>query len=179
MNRPSGLYFIITTIATLLIILLLRWQGASLVQPATSSGILALEFADTPKKLEPIFDSWNESVAKINICLDFLFIAAYTNFFLLALAKAGRQWRELVISKLSNTLSWLALLAAILDMIENLLMLQTLSNNYSHYSLQFTWYCAAIKFLIVFLIIIYLLASMAAFFVASKNTHGKEPLDSA
>jgi predicted signal transduction protein with EAL and GGDEF domain len=179
MKRSSGLYFVITIIATLLIILLLRWQGASLMQPATSSGILALEFADTPKKLEPIFDSWNESVAMINICLDFLFIAAYTNFFLLALSKAARQWQVLRIRRLSNTLSWLALLAAILDMVENLLMLQTLSNHYSHFSLQLTWYCATVKFLIVFLIVIYLLASMAAFLMTPKNTYGKEPLDHA
>lgn len=169
MHPSTRFYFAITSLITLLIILLLRWQGASLIQPATSAGILALEFADSSKKLEPIFQVWEESVAKINICLDFLFITAYTNFFLLALAKAGQQWSRLLIRQMSHILSWLALLAAVLDMVENLLMLQTLSGHYNQYSLQLTWYCAATKFLIVLMIIVYLLLSVISYLTAPKK----------
>jgi len=173
MNRSSGFYFVITTITTLLIILLLRWQGASLTQPATSTGILALEFANTPDKLIPILNLWNDSVANINICLDFLFIPSYTSFFLLALKKAGNQWQGLGARRVGDVLCWLALLAAILDIIENILMLQTLNYRYNNSSLELTWYCATTKFFIVFVIIVYLLVSMIAFLVGLKKKHGK------
>lgn len=162
----------------LIIIVLLRWQGASLTQPATPSGILSLEFANTPDKLELVFQSWmGSSVANINICLDFLFIVAYTSFFLLAIEKACKQWQPVLAWKVRNTLSWLALLAAILDIIENILMLQTLNHQYNNYSLQVTWYCAFIKFSIVLVIVAYLLMSILIIFFGKKEIHGKEPLE--
>lgn len=94
-------------------------------------------------------------------------------FFLLAIQKAGNQWQGLGFRRVGDTLSWLALLAAILDIIENLLMLQTLNHQYSSSSLELTWYCAATKFLIVFIIIVYLLLSMIAFLFVLKKKHGK------
>lgn len=178
MKQPARWSFILTAVVTLAIIVLLRWQGASLTQPATPSGILSLEFANTPDKLVPVFKSWiRSSVANINICLDFLFIAAYTSFFLLAIEKASRQWQSGLAIQTRNTLCWLALLAAILDIIENLLMLQTLNNHYNNHSLQVTWYCAFIKFSIVLVMIAYLLISVLIVLFRKNKIHGKESLE--
>ncbi len=178
MKQATRWSFILTAIVTLFIIVFLRWQGASLTKPATPLGILALEFANTPDKLAPVLQSWmGSSVANINICLDFLFIAAYTNFFLLAIGKASRQWQSGFSKQIRNTLCWLALLAAVLDIIENLLMLQTLNNQYNNFSLQVTWYCAFMKFSIVLLILIYLLVSIILILLGKKKVHGKESLE--
>lgn len=142
-------------------IFLLRWQGNDLIQSVTPSGILALEFANTPEQLNYVLSFWNKETVRINIWIDFLFIIAYTWFFVLAIAQTASIWEQRVMVQFGATGIRLAFLAAMLDITENILMLQSINGHYTTSSLQLTWYCAAIKFAIVIVLLLYILLTIA------------------
>ncbi|MCX6264896.1 MAG: hypothetical protein NTZ47_10195, partial [Bacteroidetes bacterium] len=58
----------------------LRWQGASLFTAESKGGIVDLEMADTPEKLQHLLGIWDKQVAVNNIYIDFLFIPCYAIF---------------------------------------------------------------------------------------------------
>lgn len=155
--KKSSLYFLIASIFSIIMIVVLRWQGKELMHPSTPSGILALEFANTPEKLTTVLAAWNKEVVQNNILLDFLFIIAYTWFFILGVAKSTTQWTNRFMQQLGATGIRMAFLAGILDITENILMLQSIHGHYSASSLQLTWYCAAIKFIIVIILLLFMI----------------------
>lgn len=150
----------VTAIATLLMIVAMRWQGNSLQTPASPNGIINLEFANTSQKLHDLLIGWDMSVVKMNIWLDFLFIVAYVAFLSVASEYCAIKWSKGFGQKLGLWLARLAFVAGILDIAENLLMLQTVAGNYNTASLQLTFYCAAFKFALAGLIVLYLLISL-------------------
>lgn len=154
-------------------VIVMRWQGAGLILPNTPSGILALEFANTPEKLGYVLSFWNKSTVQLNIYLDFLFIVAYTWFFVVASAISAIKWQWSWMQLFGKMCIRLAFLAGILDIVENILMLQSVSGYYNSYSLHLTWYCAAIKFGIVILILSYILITAITSLFNRKNSNGK------
>jgi len=54
------------------------------------------------------------------------------------------------------------------DIAENLLMLQTIGGHYTNASLELTFYCAAIKFLLAGLIILYCIISLLPGLIRKK-----------
>jgi len=70
------------------------------------------------------------------------------------------KWPAGIMRQLGLTLVRLAYLAGILDVTENLFMLQSITGNFASLSLKLTYYCAAIKFGLVALILLYLLVSL-------------------
>lgn len=171
-KQPSRQKLIIAVILLLGVILVMRYQGAALIMPDTPSGILALEFANTSEKLSVILKLWSIDAAKVNIWLDFIFIIVYTRFFLLALSIAVIQWKYKIVARIGNWLMVAAWIAAAFDVMENVLMLVSLTNRYSQLSLQATAYFASVKFLIVLLILLYLLVSLLANLFSSKTKYG-------
>lgn len=153
---------------SLLMILLLRWQGSELIVPATPSGILALEFANTPEKLNYVLSFWNKETVQINILLDFLFVIAYTWFFVVAVAESAAKWKQRYMIQFGAISIRLAFLAGMLDTVENILMLQSIHGHYTISSLQLTWYCATIKFAIAIVLFLYVLLT-AVFGLFKKN----------
>lgn len=155
--QKSSVHLLVSSFFSLVLIVILRWQGKELIMPLTPSGILALEFANTPEKLTSILAIWNKETVQNNILIDFLFVIAYTWFFMLAVAKSITQWSNRFMQQFGATGIRMAFLAGILDIIENILMLQSIHGHYSVSSLQLTWYCAAIKFGIVILLLLYII----------------------
>lgn len=155
--QKSSVHLLVSSLFSLVLIVILRWQGKELIMPLTPSGILALEFANTPEKLTSILAIWNKETVQNNILIDFLFVIAYTWFFMLAVAKSITQWSNRFMQQFGATGIRMAFLAGILDIIENILMLQSIHGHYSVSSLQLTWYCAAIKFGIVILLLLYII----------------------
>lgn len=153
----SSVYLLIAALSSLILIFVLRWQGEELVTPLTPSGILALEFASTPEKLTTILSIWNKEAVQKNILIDFLFVIAYTWFFILGVAKSIGQWNNRFMQQFGATGIRMAFLAGILDITENILMLQSIHGHYSVSSLQLTWYCAAIKFGIVIILLLFMI----------------------
>ncbi|MBL0884511.1 MAG: hypothetical protein IBJ16_14410 [Chitinophagaceae bacterium] len=155
--KQSSVYLLLSALFSLILIFVLRWQGKELITALTPNGILALEFANTPEKLATVLSIWNKQAVQNNILLDFLFVIAYTAFFIFGVANSAVQWTNRFMQQLGATGIRMAFLAGILDVVENILMLQSINGYYSLWSLQLTWYCAAIKFGIVILLLLFML----------------------
>lgn len=173
MKRNGSAILLLSAIAALVMVIVMRLQGANLVLPNTPSGILALEFANTPEKLAYVLSLWDKPSVKLNIYLDFIFLLAYTWFFVVASAVCSVKWQSLSMQLFGKVSIRLAFLAAILDIVENILMLQSISGHYNSYSLHLTWYCAAIKFGLVILILTYIIITAINSLFNRKNKNGK------
>lgn len=151
----------IAAILTVIMVIVMRWQGNALVNTISPGGIINLEFADTPQRLLELLSRWDITTVKTNIWLDFLFIISYVLFLSVASELCAERWPENSIPQQAGLFfARMAYLAGMLDVIENLLMLQSIQGNYTVTSLQFTFYFAAIKFLLAGVIIVYLIASL-------------------
>ncbi|MEN9298833.1 MAG: hypothetical protein RLZZ429_1146 [Bacteroidota bacterium] len=166
--KKSSLYLLLAAVFSIIMIIVLRLQGKALLQPSTPSGILALEFANTPEKLTTVLAVWNKELVRNNILLDFLFVIAYTWFFVLGVARSTTQWSSRFMQQFGATGIRMAFLAGILDVTENILMLQSINGHYSISSLQLTWYCAAIKFLIVIILLLFMILTTVIRFIKRK-----------
>lgn len=171
-KQPSRQKLIIAVVLLLAVIVIMRYQGAALIMPDTPSGILALEFANTSEKLSLILSLWSIDAAKVNIWLDFIFIIIYTHFFLLTLSIAVNQWKHNILTRIGKWLMASAWIAAVFDVMENIIMLASLARHYTELSLQATAYFASIKFLIVLLMLLYLLVSLLTNLFSPKTNYG-------
>ncbi len=158
--------FLLAFGATVIVFLLLRWQSAPLITSATPTGILALEFCDNIPELNIILNAWNMNTAIWAVIIDFLFIAAFGASFYFG--------SKLVRSKFPNSLTRFMLIfsfaAPLLDIIEDVLMLVTLSGTHSTFILQLTKYVAIIKFAVAAIVVLYLLVSLLFIYGIPKKT---------
>ena len=150
----------VVTIATLIMVIVMRWQGDKLKSSVSPGAIINLEFAKTPQRLNELMMNWDISMVKINIWLDFLFIVCYTLFLSIAATATALKWPEGLMRQFGLTFARVAFAAGVLDISENLLMLQSIAGNFTNASLQLTYYCAAIKFTLAAIIFLYLLLSL-------------------
>lgn len=151
----------ISALAAILMVVVMQWQGHVLKSTSSKLGIVNLEFADTTARLHELLAHWDLAVVKINIWIDFLFIVTYVSFFAIACVYAAMKWPDgSGLQQAGMVLARLAFAAGVFDIAENLLMLQSVGGNYTDTSLVLTWYCAAIKFLLVAVILLYLLLSL-------------------
>lgn len=137
-------------------IVVMRWQGSSLITPQSPKGIIDLEFAKTPGRFQQLQFFWNHEIVLQNIYLDFLFILAYT-WFLVTACKAVNNSK-------SNLFSALAISAGAFDVLENFLMILVWNERFSPSVLQIVFYVAAIKFLFAVIVIGYLILSLFGLF---------------
>lgn len=145
MNRKLLIYLL----ATALLIIALRWQGATLVTPLAPRGILDLEFARTPQNFQRIALFWNSEDVVDNILLDFAFIIAYTGLFLEALKAFAFSFTHL--------LRKAAIAAGLLDFTENILMLLVVNGRIPATALQPVFYIALLKFVLVGVVLLAIL----------------------
>ncbi len=151
----------IAAISCMVMIVIMQWQGSSLKTPNARQGILALEFARTPEMLQTVVTGWDLSAVKMNIWLDFVFIVTYVVFLSMAAEITAGKWGKIRwLSQIGLFLARVAYVAGVLDIAENLMMLKTLSGSYDVISLQLTFYCAAVKFVLAGMIIVYLFLSL-------------------
>jgi hypothetical protein len=125
-------FFLIISIGTLVMVVVMAKTGATLKTAATPKGILNLEFAYNSDKAKAIINAWqyngttdNITVAKINTQLDFIFILFYSAFLYNACKKIAGIFNEAA----ANTgllLANGAIAAGLLDIFENIGMLLTL-----------------------------------------------------
>ncbi|MBL7759586.1 MAG: hypothetical protein JNK08_02715 [Sediminibacterium sp.] len=158
----------ITAVSCLVVIVLMRLQGAGLTGPNTPRGILDLEFANSPARLTTVLAAWEQATVTCNIWIDFLFIPTYVLLLSLSVAAVAAKRNKGLLRSAGTLLQRAAFVAGILDISENLLMLQSIAGNYTPDSLWLTYYCAIIKFGIVFCILFYLLISIPIIFKKNK-----------
>jgi hypothetical protein len=146
---------LIAFVATVLMVILM----AKLGQPmdATPYRITAFELAKTPEKAQEIITTWQPSVTKaayLQTQVDFLFILAYTAFAYLWSLFLTENSPQAVIRRLGSYMSWAAIVAGGCDVIENLCMFPSLSNNITDFYTETAFYTAAIKFSLLALVFV-------------------------
>ena len=139
-----------------IMMLVLRWQGTSLITPQSPKGIIDLEFAKTPNRLQQLQLFWNPEAVLQNLYLDFLFIVAYTWFFVTA-CNAVKNSRSKIFSALTIS-------AAAFDVLENFLLILVLNGKFNGSVLQIVFYAALIKFLLIVIVIGFLIVSLFGLF---------------
>jgi hypothetical protein len=147
---------LISFLVLVLMVIVMRWQGAALVTPASPRGIVDLEFANRAERLMQLRLFWDQDVVVTNIFLDFLLIAAYAWFFFTACSSVSKQNP---LSKWSRHFAGLSMAAAFFDVCENFLMLLVWNERFSPVVLKIVLYCAAIKFILIALVILFLIVS--------------------
>ncbi len=145
--------------------------GATLKTVDTTKGILDLEFAYNTSKVSQIINAWsakaavdNISKAKINTYLDFIFLTFYALFLFFICKKVA----TLNTSKVGLLIAKGAILAGVLDIIENIGMLISLSGYPSNIVAIITTICASIKWVLAIVALIYLIIGIVQFIYAKK-----------
>jgi hypothetical protein len=144
---------------TLAIFLLLRFQG-KLETKETPLSILSLEFAQKAERISEVTQAWEDSgktgKAKANIWIDFLFIPFYAMLFYTLCGTISVRMQGFP-AKLGIFLAFGALVAGLLDALENILMLFALDGHYNHFTAWMTGAFAWSKFLLLALAALYVI----------------------
>jgi hypothetical protein len=140
----------------LIIFFVLQRQGRNLITPQSPKGIIDLEFAKTAVRLHQLQSFWNQETVLQNIYLDFLFIIAYT-WFLVTACKALKNSK-------SHIFSALTISAGAFDVLENFLLILVLNGKFSATVLQIVYYAAAIKFILVVIVLAFIILSLFGLF---------------
>ena len=175
--KKSTFYFLLA--GTIIMIVLMILSGKELKTTATPMGIVDLELASSKEAVQTIMLAWkntgNDVIAKarINTYLDFLFLIFYTLFFY--------SCCQLLATSFSNKKKWVfihrcigafALLAGLLDVVENIGMLVSLSGIHSDKVAMFTCVAAYLKWLLVLATILLILLALLIKIVGNKIKTG-------
>ena len=150
-------------------VFVMRFQGQSLVTPASKLGILDLEFARTPERLQQLRLFWNTQDLFTNIYLDFLFIISYVWF----LASVSLRIRKR--SGWERAGKWaitMAFAAGFFDVLENFLMIMVYQGRFDTILLQMVFFLAVLKFALIFLVLFFILASLPFIFFKKHRRSG-------
>lgn len=157
-------------IGTVAMIVMLQIQGKDLSTPQTPLSIVNLELAKTPEEAQAVLAAWKPdassnliAVAHTNVLLDFIFIPFYSLFLFAACRKIryhSTKWQKMT----GKNFAYGALIAGGFDIVENTFMLQTLHNNYGLFSTFITFVCAAAKFLLAGMALLYVLLGIKRLF---------------
>ena len=147
--------FLLSFIFTIGMIGIMRWQGNSLVTPISPKGIIDVEFAKTPERFRELRLFLNQDKLLLNLQFDFLFIIAYTWFLIAACQyiQLKRSWKGDKIFRLFATAG------GFFDVVENLLLIQLVKGTNDAFRVKLVFYCAAIKVVLLGIVVLYLLLS--------------------
>jgi hypothetical protein len=154
---------LILAAGTIIMIVVMSKTGATLTTPATPYGILNLEFASNIQLVNDILLAWqktastnNVKAAIINTLLDFIFLIFYS-LFLNSLCNNIAAKLNATLSVAGKIFAKAALLAGVLDVIENMGMLLSL-NSYLNNAIAITTFtAAAFKWFFVLVILLYVI----------------------
>ena len=162
------------TAATLLNTVVLSSIGSHLKTCAAPSQIVSYELAGTPEKAQAILDSWHNVLqyAYASLLVDFPYLILYSTAIGLACIWAGvilgeRHWPG---AALAIPLAWGQWLAAVLDATENASLLVMLGPaGPTQPWPAIAYWCAATKFLLVILGLLYAAYGLAVRIVARRK----------
>jgi hypothetical protein len=134
----------------------------SLITDAAPSGIISLEFAGSMARAQKILSSWDVGAkvrGALSIGIDYLFLVAYALFISIACANIAKALmiERLLMAKIGFMLGWAQFLAASLDAIENVALIQLLLGSQRELYTWIAWGCAGIKFSLVGLGLAYMI----------------------
>ena len=147
-------------ILTVVVMVVLNGVGALLSTEAAPLGIISFEFAGDVPTAQAILDSWNLQArvhAGFSLGFDFLFLVLYSTTIGYACAWVASELRDSArpLASFGLSLAWGQWLAALLDGVENTALWIILTNGPSVPWPQIAWWCAAVKFTLVLLGLVY------------------------
>ena len=154
-NRNKVL--IILLILIIFIFSIFRFLDSPLRTKAAPSGIVSYELAGSAEKTMQILTSWDSRArlfAAFGLGFDFLFLVVYATAISLACLMSSAKHTGWFLS-LGTWLGWGSILAAGMDSIENIALWNLLIGKTASYLPQVAAWCATIKFLFIFLGILY------------------------
>ena len=142
-------------LSTIILLFIMNMVSQPLATSQAPGGIISFELAKTPARSTAIMNSWDSTqklIAAFSLGLDYLFILFYS-----ITLSLGCVWTSIVINPQKPALAligliiaWLQWAAAILDGIENYSLFRILlvESNFPYSQLAF--WCAVLKFGIIF-----------------------------
>jgi uncharacterized membrane protein len=160
--------------AVLLTVVRVHSDLSELVTEVTPMGIVSFELAESRAAAEEMMAVIGKSPLKVNIILDFFLLIAYSCFFFFCcqafisfFTKTWQRWMGYLFLELS-------VLAGLLDFIENVAMLITLSENITKTSVWVSRHAAIAKFGIIALVVVYIIMMILVsyFYNKRRKAHG-------
>jgi hypothetical protein len=161
-------------IFTIVVIVCMQVLGSLLSTEVAPAGIVTFEFARTLSNAQAIITSWGtegQAYAGLNLGLDYLFMAAYglTIGLGCVLVARGLADRVRLLTSLGVVLAWGALLAALLDALENYALIRLLLGSNNELWPPVAYWCAGPKFVLVALGLLYIIFGAVFLAVASAK----------
>ena len=164
-NSARKRVLVITLVMSAILLFVMRALDTPLRTNTAPSGIVSFELAKNYDASQQILNSWNTE-AKINAALslglDFLFLIVYALFISFSCIQVAVALKDdhTCFFRVAVVLAWAQFLAAILDAIENVALIQLLKNS-SRIGLPcLARWCAIVKFSIVGAGLIFIFAGL-------------------
>ena len=165
--HPVKRRLFISFLILVVVAIFMRQLGHNLISPASPRGIVDLELAKTPERFRQLQLFWSSGDVVSNIFLDFLFIGAYTWFFV----NGCRLVKEkLKLQDWSDRILSVAVATAFFDVFENFLMLLVWNGRFGTVVLHVIFYCAIIKFILAGIVALYLLITLPVALLFKKRS---------
>lgn len=162
-------WFIFFLIGTIVFVYIMSTTGATLFTSKAKHGIVSLEIAVDKSAADSIQSEWksiqhgkynNAELAITNTKWDFGFLFFYSFLIYVSLKwVAGKNYLQTRLSQLAFYAAPFALLAGMLDVIENAGMLQTLEGKSTELIVKVTYWSSLFKWSLLILLILILLFS--------------------
>jgi hypothetical protein len=171
MSRKQA--YLIATPLFLLSFWSMNYTGAPLKTDAAPNGIISYEFMKDMACVDKIHASWagiKMQYAALNMGLDFLFLVAYSCFFyLLCKSVADKFPINSFLNKLGHWLGLVQFVAAALDAVENICLVQILFGSRDESLLSMAHVFTNIKFALIGLGLAYILIGFISSFLIKKQ----------
>ncbi len=136
------------------------WLNPPLVTETAPQGIVSFELAGDAEQAFAVLASWDDAAllyAVFGLGFDFLFMPLYAAALSMGILLASTRRRGLW-PPLGNALGWGAFAALLFDAVENIALFSIILNGGHVFAPQVAFWCASIKFGLIFLGLLYGLA---------------------
>lgn len=160
-------WIVITFLMSAILLMALRTLDAPLKTEAAPRGIISFELANNYESSRLILSSWNAEAklnAALSLGLDYLFLVVYAIFLSLTCIQVAKALKSdhSFFFMLAQVVAWSQFLAAVLDAVENMALIQLLLNSSRKWLPLVARWCAMVKFSIVGAGLIFILGGLLA-----------------
>ena len=132
----------------------MQWSEFNIVTEQAPKGIISFEFARDMNTARAIIASWREAhvmgYAGFNVGLDFLFLLIYPVVIGLVIVLISSGFPKGNIFRGTGFfISWLVILAALLDAVENVSLINLLTDSMNSNWVVTAYYCSISKFILI------------------------------
>jgi hypothetical protein len=147
---------------TIILMFVFSITGAPLTTDVAPYGVVSFELAGSEANARAILKSWNTNAqlrAAFGLGLDYLFMVVYASTIAFGCGIVSNLLRRngWPLSKWGNLLAWAVILAALLDVVENIALTIIIFGTVTSPWPEIARWCAIIKFSLIFIGIVYVI----------------------